>query len=126
MVEPRIESCRKKTRLSSAGGAGPEVAPQITIVPPGLSVRREWPHVASPTVSITASTRSGSRAPGSKEASAPSSSARARLSSERLVAQTRIPAWRPSAMSAVATPPPAPWTSTVEPGRTLPRVKSMR
>ena len=41
---------------------------------------------------MTASTRSGSRAPDSKAWSAPSSSARSRLASLRLVAQTRKPA----------------------------------
>ncbi len=63
MVEPRTRSCRKNTRWSSAEGAWPVVAPDTTTVPPGRSARNEWPQVASPTVSMTASTRSGSRAP---------------------------------------------------------------
>ena len=42
----------------------PLVAPETTTVPPGRSERSECAQVASPTVSITASTRSGSRAPG--------------------------------------------------------------
>src|SRR5450755_4419166 len=63
IVEPITESCRKKTRCSSAGGAWPLVAPEITIRPPGLSDFTECDHVASPTVSITTSTRSGSRVP---------------------------------------------------------------
>src|SRR4051812_41413986 len=44
------------------------------------------------------------------------SSAALRLSSLRLVAQTRSPAARASTTAAVATPPPAPCTSTVSPG----------
>ena len=72
--------------------------------------------MAWPTVSITASTRSGSRAPDSKTWSAPSSRARSRLASLRLVAHIRKPAARPIRMAAVPTPPPAPCTSTVEPG----------
>ncbi len=98
----------------------------MTSVPPGFSERTEWPQVASPTVSITASTRSGSRAPVSNAWSAPSESACARLSSERLVTHIRTPAAAPSTVSAVATPPPAPWTSTVIPGTTPPRVNSIR
>ena len=73
--------------------------------------------VASPTVSMTPSTRSGSRAPDSKACSAPSARAAARFSSLRPVTQTRRPAARPSTISAVATPPLAPCTSTVWPGR---------
>jgi hypothetical protein len=116
IVDPTTDSCRKKTRFSSAGGTPPLVAPQITIVPPGRSARSEWAQVASPTVSMTASTRSGSRAPAGNAWSAPSSMARSRLASLRLVAQTRYPPARPSRMSAVATPPPAPWTRIVAPG----------
>ena len=66
MVEPTTRSCRKNTLLSSAAGASPLVAPQTTMVPPGRRDLTECAHVASPTVSITASTRSGSRAPDSK------------------------------------------------------------
>ncbi len=104
-------------RFSSvARGSGPEVAPEITTVPPCTSERSEWLHVAAPTVSITASTRSGSRAPDSKAWSAPSSSARARFASSRLVTHTRSPAAAPRRTRAVETPPPAPCTSTVPPG----------
>src|ERR1019366_2177391 len=94
--------------------------------PPGLSARTECAQVAWPVVSITASTRSGSRAPGSNACSAPSCSARARFSSERPVTQTRTPAALPSTVSAVATPPVAPWTRIVCPGTTPPRVNSIR
>ena len=52
----------------------------MTIAPPGLSDFSECDQVASPTVSITASTRSGSRAPDAKASCAPSS-------------QRRAPAW---------------------------------
>ena len=45
--------------------------------------------VASPTVSMTPSTRSGSRAPDSKACSAPSASAAARFSSLRPVTHIR-------------------------------------
>ena len=58
-------------------------------MPPGLSDLQQCDQVASPTVSMTPSTRSGSRAPDSNAWSAPSSSARARFSSSRLVTQTR-------------------------------------
>ena len=75
IVDPMTESCRKNTRVSSAGGAAPVVAPATTTDPPGLSDLIEWLQVAAPTVSITRSTRSGRRAPASKTASAPSSSA---------------------------------------------------
>jgi hypothetical protein len=38
MVEPTTLSSRKKIRLSSAAlGLAPEVAPEMTIVPPGRS-----------------------------------------------------------------------------------------
>ena len=40
--------------------------------------------------------------------------------------QTRNPAADPSRISAVATPPPAPWTSTVSPGCSPDWVKSIR
>ena len=40
--------------------------------------------------------------------------------------QIRSPAVRASAISAVATPPPAPWISTVSPGRRPDWVKSIR
>src|SRR5213075_788607 len=50
-----------------------------------VSERIECVQVAAPTVSMTASTRSGSRASGSNASFAPSSSARARRSGERLV-----------------------------------------
>ena len=38
----------------------------------------------------------------------------------------RMPAALPSTVRAVATPPVAPWTSTVEPGGIAPRVNSIR
>ena len=52
IVEPTTESCRKNTRLRSAGGFGPLVAPLTTTRPPGRSDRSECDQVASPTVSI--------------------------------------------------------------------------
>ena len=79
-----------------------------------------------PTVSITASTLTGSRAPDSKTSWAPISSARARLASSRLVASTFRPPARARMISAVATPPPAPCTSTVSPALSPPWVKSIR
>ena len=64
MVDPITRSCRKKIRFSSvADGFGPDVAPEMTTVPPGRNDRSECDHVAAPTVSMTASTRSGSLAP---------------------------------------------------------------
>ena len=49
-----------------------------------------------------------------------------RLASSRLVAKIRRPAAAPSTMAAVATPPPAPCTSTLSPGRTPALVNSIR
>src|ERR1700729_36820 len=46
IVDPITDSCRKKIRVSSAGGASPVVAPEMMIFPPGLSARTEWAHVA--------------------------------------------------------------------------------
>ena len=64
IVDPTTRSCRKKIRFSSVvAGFGPDVAPEMTTVPPGRSDCSECDHVAAPTVSMTASTRSGSRAP---------------------------------------------------------------
>ena len=113
--------------MSSASSSfGPDVVPEITIRPPGRSERIECDQVARPTVSITASTFTGSRAPDSNTSWAPSSSAFARLASSRLVANTRSPPARASAISAVATPPPAPCTSTVSPALRSPCPKSIR
>ena len=82
--------------------------------------------MAFPTVSMTASTRSGSRPPGSTAAVAPIASARARFDSFRLVANTVSPAATPSTIAAVATPPPAPCTRTDWPEVRPARVNSMR
>ena len=89
MVDPTTDSWVKNTRVSSAGGASPLVAPQITMRPPGLSDRTECAQVAWPTVSMTTSTRSGSLAPAGNAWSAPSLTARSRLASLRLVAHIR-------------------------------------
>ena len=127
IVEPITLSWRKKIRVSSASSRfGPDVVPEVTIRPPGRSARIECDQVALPTVSMTASTLTGSRAPDSKTSCAPISSARARLASSRLVARTRSPAARARVITAVATPPPAPWTSTVSPAFSSPRVNSIR
>ena len=56
----------------------PPVAPETTIRAIGAADFIEWSKVAAPTVSITTSTRSGSRAPGSS-AVAPSAAIRSRL-----------------------------------------------
>jgi hypothetical protein len=96
------------------------------MVPPGRSDRSECAHVAAPTVSMTASTRSGSRAPDSNASCAPSSTARAALSSSRLVTYTRMPGGATSRIRAVDTPPPAPWTSTRSPGLSPDLVKIIR
>ena len=83
-------------RVSSAlSGLEPEVAPQITRVPPGRSDLTECDQVAAPTVSMTASTLSGTRSPVGTARCAPISSAWARFASSRLVAYTRSPADRP-------------------------------
>ena len=78
MVEPITEICRKNSRCRSADGSGPLVAPQQTMTPPGRTARIECDQVDRPTDSKTPSTRSGSRAPGSKTWWAPRSAARAR------------------------------------------------
>jgi hypothetical protein len=59
-------------------------------------------------------------------ASAPSRSATARLASLRPVTHTCIPAAWPSWTSAVATPPEAPFTSMVCPGRSPDFTNSIR
>ena len=61
-------------------------------MPPGRSDLSECDQVAAPTVSITASTRSGSRAPDSNAASAPSSTARSPLGLVAAGDPTRSPA----------------------------------
>jgi hypothetical protein len=73
MVEPITRNGLKKIfRNSDLAGWSPEVTPEITRVPPGRRALIEWDHVAAPTVSSTASTRSGSRAPAAKAWCAPS------------------------------------------------------
>ena len=127
IVEPMTWSCLKKILVSSAfAGASPLVAPQMTIRPPGRSELTEWDQVAAPTVSMTASTRSGSRAPDSKAWAAPRARAASPLAASRLVTHIRNPAALPNCTSAVATPPDAPWTSTVSPSEIPPLVKSIR
>src|SRR5690606_20470125 len=56
IVTPTTRTSVKNTRASSAGGRSPVVAPATTTTPPGRTARSECPHVASPTVSTTAST----------------------------------------------------------------------
>ena len=125
MVVPTTVISWKKIRVSSAGSASPLVAPATTMVPPGRTDRTECDQVAFPTLSRTTSTR-GTRAPGSTAAAAPSASARARRSSDRLVTITSSPAAAPSRIAAVASPPPAPCTSTRCPGVAPPDRKSIR
>ena len=90
--------------------------PETTITPPGFSAFIECAQVASPTVSKTASTRSGSRAPLGNVACAPSRAATSCFSWVRPVTHTHIPAATPSWINAVETPPVAPCTSIVWPG----------
>ncbi|OLB65467.1 MAG: hypothetical protein AUI10_06675 [Actinobacteria bacterium 13_2_20CM_2_72_6] len=101
------------------------MAPETTIRPPCVAHLRECSKVAAPTVSITTSTRSGNRAPGSS-AVAPSAAIRSRLPGSRLVAYTRAPSATARTTAAVATPPPAPWTSTEPPSGSRPRTVSIR
>ena len=90
MVEPTTRSCLKKILVSSAlAGASPDVAPLMTMAPPGLSELTECDHVAAPTVSMTASTRSGSRSPLPNARSAPISTARFPRASSREVTHIR-------------------------------------
>ena len=102
------------------------MAPATTIRPAWLSDFIEWAQVASPTVSITTSTRRASRPPDSTPSWAPSWRAFSRASSLRDVTVTWAPAWAASVMAAVETPPLAPWISTRSPGRSLALVKSIR
>ena len=108
-------------------GFGPLVVRETTSVPPGRSDLIECDQVAAPTVSMTASTRSGSRA------SALEHLVRAELERPRALLLVTAGGADPQARrpgrarsSAVATPPPAPCTSTVSPGLRPPWVKSMR
>ena len=126
MVEPTTDSWRKNTRFRSAGGFAPLVAPDTTIRPPGRNARSECSQVAAPTVSITASTFSGRRVPGSAARSAPAAVARSRLSASREVQNTVWPSAFANTIAADATPPPAPWTSTVEGPSRPERVVSIR
>lgn len=122
---PRISNCIAKTRRRLTDGSCPAVAPETTIRAIGAADLSEWSKVAAPTVSITTSTRSGSRAPGST-AVAPRAEIRSRLAASRLVAYTRLPIATASATAAVATPPPAPWTSTLSASAMRPLVVSIR
>ena len=128
IVEPTTDSWRKNTRLSSAAADRRRSSRRRRrACRPAAATCSECAHVASPTVSITASTRSGSRAPGSNAASAPSSMrARALLLASGSSPRPARPPRAPSAIAAVATPPPAPWTSTVAPGATPRAVNSIR
>ena len=56
-----MANTRRRLTLASC----PAVAPETTMRAPGAAHFSEWSNVAAPTVSITTSTRSGSRAPGS-------------------------------------------------------------
>ncbi len=98
----------KNTRVSSAPGWSPLVAPHVTTVPPGRTDLIEWLHVAEPIESSTASTLCGRRTPGSNVACAPSAAARPRLAALREVTNTASPAAGASIGAAVETPPPAP------------------
>ena len=114
-------------RVSNASSrSAPDVVPEVTTTPPGRSDRIECAQVALPTVSMTASTVRGRRSLDSNTSCAPNSSARARLASSRLVARTRNPPARANAISAVDTPPPAPWMRTVSPAFRPERTKSIR
>ncbi len=48
MVQPCTRMSWKNSRVSSAPGWSPVVAPQMAMVPPGRTDRTEWPHVAAP------------------------------------------------------------------------------
>src|SRR6266852_699134 len=111
----------------------PEVDPHVTMRPAIASERIDSSSVAGPTCSNTTSTPSlvTSRTAllklvESNAASAPSSSARFRFASERLVTSTRAPRCFAIWMAATATPAPAPITSTVSPARNCARVVSIR
>ena len=101
--------------------------------PPGAIERSDSAIVAGPTCSKTTSTPSpvasltaALNPVDSNTASAPSSCARLRLASDRLVARTRAPMWRAIWVAATATPAPAPITSTVSSGWSFARVTSIR
>ena len=102
------------------------VAPAVTIRPPGRNrAQAVLPGGRADGVDddVDGLAQALARGEGSW---APSSRARRRFSSERLVMMTCNPAARAMAMAAVATPPPAPWMSTRSPGCAWPRVKRSR
>ena len=116
-ADHRAAAGRRSGSARRRRGSGPLVVPLITTraagaqrperVRPG-GARRRSPSPRRPARAAARRTRTTSWAP--------ISSARARLASSRLVASTCRPPARASVISAVATPPPAPCTSTVSPG----------
>ena len=96
MVEPITRSCRKKIRFSSVDpGVGPGGRPRDHHRAAGLQRAQRVVQVAAPTVSITASTRSGSRARGLERLVGHRVDGRGcRLAPLRLVTQTRRPITR--------------------------------
>src|SRR5512140_2784243 len=56
IVDPRIESCFQKMTLMFSGGAGPDVAPHVTMRPFFAAAVNECRHVVAPTESTTTST----------------------------------------------------------------------
>src|ERR1700739_278114 len=104
----------------------PVVAPATPAVPPGRSDFNECDQVASPTVSITTSTRSGSFSPVVSAARAPQATASERFVLLRLVVYPTAPAATASLIAAEATPPPAPCTSTRSPALMFPCVNNIR
>ena len=124
--EPTTDSWRQNMRARSADGSGPVVAPATTTVPPGRKDLSEWSHVALPD--------------GFHHCVDPLGQPTARLDG-RDGAELQRPgplflapardvdgearSW-PSRIAAVATPPPAPWTSTDWPGRNAARVNNIR
>jgi hypothetical protein len=104
IVEPSTRSCRKNSRLRSADGSAPVVAPgDDERARPGAgssSSATRWPCRPS----RDASTRAGSRRTGSNTSCAPARAPAAAWSRRARSPRRRGPAARASAMAAVETP----------------------
>ena len=126
IVEPPPASAGRRCRTARPARRHPGGGPGDDDRAARLSDFTECDQVAAPTVSITASTRAGSRSPVSTTSCAPISRARARLSSSRLVANTGSRPPARSMMSARRHAPTGALHGTESPGLRPDCVKSIR
>ena len=118
------------SRLTLTSGMLPAVKPTITSRPSSLRERSESVTRSPPTGSMTMSAPPAARTssfhapPERNTSSAPASRATASFASSETTANVRAPRPLATCSVAVPTPPAAPWTSTVSPGCSLPRVTS--